>query len=91
MNPNNAFVWRSPKLYFYLLEKSLLVLQVKFGRTLLKDDQTERIAKIEKKEPSRISLLLLIFITLSLYNFEIYQLSNGVSNFFDTAMEKLLY
>ncbi|MDJ0647252.1 MAG: hypothetical protein QNJ60_00965 [Xenococcaceae cyanobacterium MO_188.B19] len=61
------------------------------GQLFLKDDQTERTAKIEKKEPSTISLLLLIFVTLSFYNFEIYQLSNGVSNFVDTAMEKLLY
>ncbi len=55
----------------------------------LNNEETEITAKIEKKEPSIISLLLLIFITLSVYSLGIDQLNNGVNIFLDTTIEKL--
>ena len=57
----------------------------------LNDEEIKVKAKIKRKYPSKISLLLLIFLTLSIYNFGISQLSNSASNFVNTAMEKLLY
>ena len=59
------------------------------GQISLSNDKIGITAKKKAKELSIISLLLLIFVTLSLYSFGIYQLSNGVSNFVDTVVEKV--
>ncbi len=59
------------------------------GQLVLNNEETEITAKIERKEPSIIGLLLLIFVTLSVYSLGIDQLNNGVNIFVDTAMEKL--
>ena len=61
------------------------------GQLLLSNGETKITAKRRAKKPSIISLILLILVTLSIYSFGIYQLSNGVSNFVDTTMAKLLY
>ncbi len=52
-------------------------------------DQIGMTPKKRAKEPSIISLLFLVFVTLSLYSFGIYQLSNSVSNFVDTIIQKV--
>ena len=55
----------------------------------LGNNKTESTAKIKAKEPSIISLFLLIFVTLSLYSFGFYELSKAVNNFVDTVAEKV--
>ena len=61
------------------------------GQLFLSNDKIGITAKRGGKEPSIISLFLLILVSLSVYSLGIYQLSKGVSNFVDTSMEKLLY
>ena len=55
----------------------------------LSNNKTETTAKIGVKEPSIISLFLLIFVTLSLYSLSFYQLSKVVNNFVDIVVEKV--
>ena len=55
----------------------------------LSHDQMGITAKKRAKEPSIVSLFLLIFVTLSLYSFGIYELSKGVNNFVDTVVEQV--
>ena len=55
----------------------------------LSNNKTETTAKIKAKEPSIISLFLLIFVTLSLYTVGFYQLSKAINNFVDTVVEKV--
>ncbi|MGK7898116.1 MAG: hypothetical protein AB4372_31985 [Xenococcus sp. (in: cyanobacteria)] len=59
------------------------------GQLFLSNGKIGITDKKRAKEPSIISLFLLIFVTLSLYSFGIYQLSNGVSNFVDTVVQKV--
>ncbi len=55
----------------------------------LSNNQTEITAKIGEKQPSIISLFLLIFVTLSLYSLGFYQLSKALNNFVDIVVEKV--
>ncbi|MDJ0651055.1 MAG: hypothetical protein QNJ60_20365 [Xenococcaceae cyanobacterium MO_188.B19] len=55
----------------------------------LSNNKTETTAKIGAKEPSIISLFMLIFVTLSLYSFGFYQLSQAVNSFVDIVVEKV--
>lgn len=55
----------------------------------LSKNKTEITPKTRGKEPSIISLLLLIFVTLILYSFGFYQLSKAVNNFVDIVIEKV--
>ena len=59
------------------------------GQLFLSNDPMGITAKRGAKEPSIISLLLLIFVTLSLYNFGIYELSKDVNNFVNTVVEEI--
>ncbi len=59
------------------------------GQLFLNNEETEITAKIEKKEPSIIGLLLLIFITLSVYSLGIDHLNNGPAKI-DVAAVMLL-
>ena len=59
------------------------------GQLFLNNHTTAITNKAEKKQPSIITLFLLIFVTLSLYSFGFYQLSKAVNHFVDIVIEKV--